>query len=68
MDTSTPTPTCAISVCIPATTLCPQLNVGHATVPIQDATIPCLGAPQTSVFDRLALSVQGRLGSPHSGH
>jgi hypothetical protein len=42
--------------------------MGHATVSIWDATISRLGAPQTSVFDRLAPPVQDRLGSPQSGH
>jgi hypothetical protein len=42
--------------------------VEYATIPIWDAIVPCLGTPQTFVFDRLAPPVQDRLGSPQSGH
>jgi hypothetical protein len=38
-----PYPTYTISVCISSNTLCTQSNVGHATVPIWNATVPCLG-------------------------
>jgi hypothetical protein len=68
MDTSTPIPTCAISICVHNTALCPKSNVGHATISIWDATILRLGAPQTSVFDRLAPLVQDRLSAPQSDH
>jgi hypothetical protein len=42
--------------------------VEHATISIWDATIPRLGAPQTSVFNRLAPPVQDRLSAAQSGH
>jgi hypothetical protein len=43
MDTSTPISTYAISIRIHTSTICPKSNVGHATVPVWDATVPCLG-------------------------
>jgi hypothetical protein len=43
MDTSTPISTCAISIYIHATAICPESNVGHATIPIWDAPVPRLG-------------------------
>jgi hypothetical protein len=42
--------------------------VRHATISIWDATIPPLGAPQASVFDRLTPPVQDRLSTAPSGH
>jgi hypothetical protein len=39
---------------------------GHATISIRDTIIPRLGAPQSSVFDRLAPPVQDRLRAPQS--
>jgi hypothetical protein len=68
MDTSTLIPTNAMSICIHTTTLCPQSDVGHATISIWDATISYLGGTQASVFDRLAPPVQDRLSDPQSGH
>jgi hypothetical protein len=68
MDTSSPIPTYAISLCIPNTTLYPKSNAEHATISTWDAIVPRLGAPQTSVFDRLAPPVQDRLSAPQSGH
>jgi hypothetical protein len=43
MDTSTPLSAYAISIHIFTSTICPKSNVGHATISIWDATIPCLG-------------------------
>jgi hypothetical protein len=43
MDTSTPISTCAISIYIHATAICPESNVGYATISIWDATVPRLG-------------------------
>jgi hypothetical protein len=68
MDTSTSISTYAISIHIHASTICSKSNVGHATIFIWDATVPCLGAPQTSVFDMLAPPVQDRLSAAESGH
>jgi hypothetical protein len=68
MDTSTPIPTCAISIYIHIIALRAQSNVGHATISIWDATIPHLGAPQTSVFDRLSPPVQDQLSATQSSH
>ena len=68
MDTSTPISTYAISIHIHASTICTKSNVGHATIPVWDATVPLLGAPQTSVFNRLAPPVQDRLSAAQSGH
>jgi hypothetical protein len=68
MDTSTPLSVYAISIHIPTSTICPKSNVGHATISIWDATVPHLGAPQTSVFDRLAPPVQDRLSTAQFGH
>jgi hypothetical protein len=45
-----------------------QINVGHATISIWDATVPRLGAPQTFVFNTLAPLVQDRLSAAQSGH
>jgi hypothetical protein len=42
-------------------------NQMHATISIWDATVPRLGAPQTSVFNMLTSPVQDRLGAPQSG-
>jgi hypothetical protein len=68
MDTSTPKSTYAVSIHIHTSTICPKPNVGHATISIWDATVPRLGAPQTSVFNRLAPPVQDRLSTAQSGH
>ena len=68
MDTSTSISTYAISVHIFTSAICPKSNVGHATISIWDATVPRLGAPQTSVFDRLTPPVQDRLSTAQSGH
>jgi hypothetical protein len=68
MDTSNPLSTYAISIHIYISTICPKSNVGHATISIWDATVPRLGAPQTSVFNRLAPPVQDRLSATQSGH
>jgi hypothetical protein len=68
MDTSTPLSVYAISIHILTSTICPKSNVGYATISIWDATVPRLGAPQTSVFDRLAPPVQDRLSAAESGH
>jgi hypothetical protein len=67
MDTSTTISIYAISIHIHTSTICPKSNVGHATIPIWDATVPRLGAPQTSVFNRLTHPVQDRLRAPQSG-
>jgi hypothetical protein len=42
MDTSTPISSCAISLCISTTTLCPKPSMGHATISIWDAIVPRL--------------------------
>jgi hypothetical protein len=42
MDTPTPISTCAISIYIHTTIICPKSNVEYATN-IWDATVPCLG-------------------------
>jgi hypothetical protein len=69
MDTSTSIRTHAISLCVHTTTaICPESNVGYATISIRDTTIRRLGAPQSSVFDRLAPPVQDRLSAPQSDH
>jgi hypothetical protein len=68
MDTSTPLSAYAISIHIFTSTICHKSNVGHATISIWDATVPRLGVPQTSVFDRLAPLVQDRLSAAQSGH
>jgi hypothetical protein len=68
MDTSTPLSAYAISIHIFTSTICPKSNVGHATIYIWDAIVPAWGAPQTSVFDRLAPPVQDRLSAAQSGH
>jgi hypothetical protein len=68
MDTYTPISTYVISIHIFTSTICPKSNVGHATISIWDATVPRLGAPQTSVFNRLAPTVQDRLSVAQSGH
>jgi hypothetical protein len=50
MDTSTPISTYAISIYIHATTICPESNVGHATIPIWDAPVPRLeGTPNICI-------------------
>jgi hypothetical protein len=67
MDTSTTISTYVISIHIHTSTICPKSNVGHATIPIWDATVPRLGAPQTSVFNMLTPLVQDRLRAPQSG-
>jgi hypothetical protein len=67
MDTSTTISTYAISIHIHTSTICPKSNAGHATIPIWDATVPRLGVPQTSVFNRLTPPVQDRLRAPQSG-
>jgi hypothetical protein len=67
MDTSTPISTYAISIYIHISTICPKSNVGHTIIFIWDATLPRLGAPQTSVLDRLTPPVQDRLRAPQSG-
>src|SRR5688572_31948943 len=43
MDTSTSISTYAISIHIFTSTICPKSNVGHATISIWDAIVPCLG-------------------------
>jgi hypothetical protein len=48
-------------------TIYPESDVGRATISIRDTTIPRLGAPQSSVFDRLTPLVQDRLKAPQSG-
>jgi hypothetical protein len=68
MDPSTSLSIYAISIHILTSTICPKSNVGHATISIWDATVPRLGAPQTSVFDRLAPPVQDRLSAAESGY
>jgi hypothetical protein len=68
MDTSTPMSTYVISIYIHTTTICPESHVEHATISIWDATVPRLGAPQTSIFNRLAPPVQDRLSTTQSGH
>jgi hypothetical protein len=69
MDTPTPISTYAISIHIHTSTICSKSNVGHATIFIRDATVSRLGgAPQTSVFNRLAPPVQDRLSAAQSGH
>jgi hypothetical protein len=68
MDTSTPLSAYAISIHIFTSTICPKSNVGHATISIWDVTVPRLGAPQTSVFERLAPPVQDQLSAAQSGH
>jgi hypothetical protein len=48
--------------------MCPKSNVGHTIISIWDTTVPRLGAPQTSVLDRLMMPlVQDRLRAPQSG-
>jgi hypothetical protein len=62
MDTSTSIYTHAILLYIhTATTIYPESDVGYTAISIRDTTIPHLGAPQSSVFDRLAPPVQDRL-------
>jgi hypothetical protein len=68
MDTSTPISIYAISIYIHTSTICPKSNVWHATISIWDATVPYLGAPQTSVFNRLAPTVQDQLSTTQSDH
>jgi hypothetical protein len=68
MDTSIPLSTYAISIHIFTSTICPKSNVEHATISIWDATVSRLGAPQTSVFNRLAPPVQDQLSVAQSGH
>jgi hypothetical protein len=50
MDTSTPLSVYAISIHIPTSTICPKSNVGHATISIWDATVPCLGGTPNIYF------------------
>jgi hypothetical protein len=67
MDTTTSIYTHAISLYIyTITTIYPESDVGHTTIFIRDTTIPRLGAPQSSVFDRLTPPVQDRLRAPQS--
>jgi hypothetical protein len=40
----------------------------YATISLWVATVPDLGAPQTSVFYKLAPTVQDRLSPPQFGH
>jgi hypothetical protein len=68
VDTSTSTYTHVMSLYIHTTgTIYPESDVGRATIYIRDTTIPRLGAPQSSVFDRLTPPVQDRLRAPQSG-
>jgi hypothetical protein len=63
MDTSTSTYTHVMSLYIHTTaTIYPESDVGCG-----DTTIPRLGAPQSSVFDRLTPPIQDRLRAPQSG-
>jgi hypothetical protein len=48
-------------------TIYPKSDVGRATISIRDTTITRLGAPQSSVFDRLTPPVQDRMKAPQSG-
>jgi hypothetical protein len=68
MDTTTPISTYDVSIYIRTTVIRPESNVGYATISIWDATVPRLGAPQASVFNRLAPPVQDRLSDTQSGH
>jgi hypothetical protein len=68
MDTSTSISTYAISIHIHTSTIRPKSNAGHATISIWDATVSRLGAPQTSIFNRLVPPVQDRLSAAQSGH
>jgi hypothetical protein len=68
VDTSTSIYTHAISLYIhTATTIYPESDVEYTAISIRDTTIPHLGAPQSSVFDRLAPPVQDRLRAPQYG-
>jgi hypothetical protein len=68
MDTSTSTYTHVMPLYIHTTaTIYPESDVGRTAISIWDTTIPRIGAPQSSVFDRLTPTVQDRLRAPQSG-
>jgi hypothetical protein len=56
MDTSTPLSTCAISLHIYTATICPKSNVGHTTISIWDATVPCLGGTPNICIEQVGTS------------